>query len=216
MKRFIKQALRSNIRDGLNGIAQPAGVLWTPNYNAINSYISLPQWVVAGSFRMTVTAPKLPTGSANDRYIIGNPSFSNRRYIRTDSGGINLGLGDRANINTGILPVAGLPIVATVHPSTNTWECEHNGQASSGSYSGTPIHQLWLGRGENGYGDPQITDVILEDLSDSSNNRYYPCTLRSLEMPTTTVAANVLDPSGATDGVMINFGDEQPWVELKQ
>lgn len=75
-------------------------LVWTPNYNGINSYIALPSWITSGTFRMSVTAANLPNTSRD--YLIGYSSSGNRRYIRVTSGVINIGLGSSSGINTGV------------------------------------------------------------------------------------------------------------------
>ena len=197
----------------VRNIAQPAGVLWTPNHNRINSYIDLGEWINAGDFSIECT-PREIVGSAR-QYLLGTV-FDNRRYVRTEGSTVVIGLGDTPDIKTGLAAVLHQPIKLTVMRDENKWVVEHAGKTATGSYGGDATAKLYISSPVDDRLNGQVTDVRLTDHVNTSNSRFYSCTLRSIDMPTTTIVKNILDPSGATDGQMINFGDEQPWVELKQ
>ena len=197
----------------VRNIAQPAGVLWTPNHNGINSYIDLGEWVNAGDFSIECT-PHDFVGSAR-QYLLATV-FNNRRYVGIEDSTVIIGLGATPSIKTGLAAVLHQPIKLTVMRDENKWVVEHAGKTATGSYDGDATEKVYINSTVENRLNGQVTDVRLTDHVNPSNSRFYPCTLRSKEMPTTTVVKNTRDSSGATDGVMVNFGTDQPWVELKQ
>lgn len=165
---------------------------WTPNYNGINSYIEIPQtYYKEISFNLYVPYPQPLHTKLID-----------------------------STINRLDLKISGLTIeherndlVVTVNGSSNTTveagTVNHVRVTSENFIFVSTIGKSALS--DSLYLQGQISNLHLIGLDNFANSRFYKSIIQSEEMPTTTTLKDSLG-DGNTDGKLVNFGTDQPWV----
>lgn len=201
---------------------------WVPNFNGVNAYIVIPPWKVGTA----------ETGLYRD-FSISGEFVCNNLYeqeaglidlIRIDNSFAYVLLRKNRNSNHLKFYYNGGGIGEDIQIGNRyTFKLTRNSEGLSQLFLNDLLvdervqnpHRdndsdgvFWFGRYANAYFKGQLLNVRMIDNTNPENNRFYRCVTESGEMPTTTVIKNELDPSGETDGEMLNFGDDQPWTEL--
>lgn len=173
---------------------------WTPNYNGVNSYVSIPEWKPTGKFEIECDV-YLDSIKAW-RMIIGTDlALSDGLYWQVDAEG--------KIPNTDQSVGIGLNKLKYSYPSgVSKRTVKYIG--ASKKRDGSGFQDFFKG---------QISNVRLTDLDNPSNSRYYPGIVYTYEdpysptvsMPSSTV---LVDEISGQHGTMTNFGTTQPYVPL--
>lgn len=193
---------------------RPPNVLarWTPNYNGVNSRVSVPSWQPTGGFEL---ASQLVIGNASPLIIdllrggLVLRLRSERIQLIIDSSTfITLATPDNSVIfdNSYHLRV----VVESNRQNIRTYVDD---VLVGSTTTGTPIPVSAVNQLGSDSLLGQMREVLLVDSSDPSNSRNYPSIINSETMPNTTVLQDV-SGDGYTEGTLINFGSVNPWVEV--
>ena len=176
---------------------------WTPNFNGVNSYLLIPEWIPTGLFEIEC-----------DIYLAGTSYwqyFTSTKYRNFSiSCGAKYAYGGSIQLAT--LFIDGV----VVEPQTDTTKGFHT-LKFTGNYvleNGFTVFGARVNNSNDGYMDHlkgQISSLKLTDLENPANSRHYKSVIKSSSMPTTTVLKDELG-DGSTDAQMYNFGATAPWV----
>ncbi len=196
-------------------------VVWTPNYNGVNSYAEIPEWIPEGDFEIEFNLRV--NRSARNNIILGGDHYVRSFYMNVNN---------TANESVFLVRIYQNGVMQAECPGTNYLKVKVtrtaltvNGVSVSCDLALDWVKGITMVGGavsldSRFYG--QISGLRLVDKTSLSNSRFYPGIVRQyaahgvaeVPMPESAVLIDARSHDGSTNGTLYNFGTDQPYVPL--